>query len=254
MSSTVKITPEVRAVLENVECDGAHVRIVEKLNRSLYTKVAKILELLGGQWNRKSGATVFDAGDDARSAIADALEVGAVVDLKKLFQAYPTSPSLARRLVALACEVVDPSCKACLEPSAGTGPIAHAAADVGFSVSFCEIQQGLIAMLRGEGFELLRSDFLMGKAEPSFHAVIANPPFARGQDVVHVSRMLECVRPGGVVVSIMSPAWTFRTTALHTKFRERIATLDADWIELPAASFASAGTNVSTGILRVVMP
>lgn len=254
MSSTVKITPDVRAVLEQVECSGNHVRIVEKLDRALYTKVAKILTLLGGTWNRKAGATVFDDGDDARSAIADALDAGAVVDLKKLFQAYPTSPALARRLVALACEVVDPGCKACLEPSAGTGPIARAAADVGFSVSFCEVQQSLIAALRGEGFSLLRSDFLMGTPEPAFHAVIANPPFSRGQDVMHVSRMLECVRPGGVVVTVMSPAWRFRTTALHTKFRERIATLDADWIELPEGSFAAAGTNVSTGILRVVMP
>lgn len=67
-----------------------------------------------------------------------------------------------------------------------------------------------------------------------------NPPFYGRHYVKHVQHALRFLKPGGTLVSIL-PA------TAHYDHDE----LKGEWRDLPVASFADAGTNVPTGLLRM---
>lgn len=249
-----QITPEVLEILHGIDCDGRAARITQKLDRAVYTRVAKVLEIMGGRWDRKAGATLFDGS--ARDAIDDAITTGSVVDLQKVFQFYETPAEVAAQLVEMAGL---PPGSSILEPSAGSGRIVDAALAAGHRVSACEIQDRFHGALVAKGCTMVGRDFLNITMPPDdggmeFDGVIANPPFTRCQDVGHVSKMFTHVKDGGVVVAVMSPAWLFRGTLMHVEFRRFVAEYGGTWTELPPSTFASSGTHVQTGILRLVAP
>jgi hypothetical protein len=242
--NTHKIDDDVLGVLARAQIDGAQLRIVEQLDRKLYLRVAKVIELVGGKWSRKAKAHVFD--EDAGPRIEDALVTGSVVDLKKTYQFFQTPADLADRLVGLS----GLSRGAIgLEPSAGRGRIARAIHDAGADVVMCEIQEDLHACLSEFGV-VIGSDFLELAPAKFLHvdAVVANPPFARGQDVAHVRQMARWLTDGGRIVSVMSPGWTFRESRPYADFRRWAEGMSAEWIELPEGTFAESGTNVRAGI------
>lgn len=244
MNAATKLTPEVRSILEASTCSGPKLVLPPRLERATYVRVDKVLGMMGGAWNRRLKAHVFDG--DAEEAVADALTTGSVVDLRKLFQFFPTPSELAARLVELAD--VPPNGRV-LEPSAGDGAIAAAARKLA-RVEVCEIQERFHAKLQALGCLVVGTDFLqLAPRHPGYDAVIANPPFTRGQDIEHVRRMLQHVKPDGKVVSIMSPAWRFRETHAHRAFRDLVVSRGGEWTDLPPSSFAASGTEVNTGIL-----
>jgi 16S rRNA G1207 methylase RsmC len=75
---------------------------------------------------------------------------------------------------------------------------------------------------------------------PEFDKVVMNPPFYGRHYVKHVQHALRFLKPGGTLVSIL-PA------TAHYDHDE----LKGEWRDLPVASFADAGTNVPTGLLRM---
>lgn len=239
---TVTIAPDVLGVLERARVEGTRLDLVGQLDRDLYTRVAKIIELLGGKWNRKAGAHIFE--EDAEGVVADALVTGAVVDLRKTFQMFETPPDLAKRLVEIAGVQAGDRV---LEPSAGTGRIASVLHEAGASVLMCEIQERLHDDL-GRFGTVIGTDFMTTEVQ-TVDAVVANPPFSRGQDVTHVHQMTRWLGACGRLVSVMSPAWRFRDTKAHRQFREMVDELGATWEDLPDGTFSASGTNVRTGIL-----
>ncbi len=82
-------------------------------------------------------------------------------------------------------------------------------------------------------------------------AVIMNPPFSKGQDMAHVSRALEFLRPGGTLVAIMPPTWRTSGRNAAAAFIGKISDHSYDWIDLPEGSFREADTSVNTGILTI---
>lgn len=241
---TKSLDADVLAILQRATVDANRVVLAEQLDRKTYMRVAKAIELLGGRWHRGQQAHVFD--EDAAEVIADAVANGSVVDLRKTYQAFATPRDLADELVWLAG--VGHGDRV-LEPSAGTGPIVEAILRRGGSAVMCEIQTRHHAVLAQLG-AVVGTDFLATEID-EVDKVVANPPFARGQDVVHVCRMAQWLFPRrGVLVSVMSPAWTFRETRLHAAFRAWAAKVAAEWIELPEGTFAPSGTNVRAGIFR----
>jgi len=93
MNACLTISEPVLAVLNASTIEGATLKLNGQLDRALYTAVNKVLELLGGKWNRKAAAHVFE--DDPARVIAEALEAGTVVDEKKLYQFYETPRAVA---------------------------------------------------------------------------------------------------------------------------------------------------------------
>ena len=112
------IPNEVLAVLKESSCEANQLHLPRQLPRELYIKTARIIEMIGGKWNRSLAAHVFEG--DCAERVDEAVIAGEVTDFEKLYQFYETPPDLARRMVAMA-EVSDGH--RVLEPSAGKGAI-----------------------------------------------------------------------------------------------------------------------------------
>lgn len=79
-----------------------------------------------------------------------------------------------------------------------------------------------------------------------------NPPFSKSQDVRHVLHAWEFVRPGGRLVAIVSPGFTFRKGRIYDDFRAMLA--EAAWkihTDLPPGTFADQGVKVRTVLLTL---
>ena len=95
-------------------------------------------------------------------------------------------------------------------------------------------------------------DFLGWNGELGvFDRVIANPPFRHGQDVEHVRHIHDLLKRGGILITVMSPAWQYRTDRKHAEFRARLEALDHDVEDLPEGTFNSNGTNVRSLLLTM---
>lgn len=240
---TRTIDHEIAEILERATVDGRRLVLAEQLDRKTYQRVAKILELLGGRWDRKARAHVFE--EDAAEVVADAVTTRVVADLRKTYQMYPTPHELADEIVELAGVQAGDTV---LEPSAGTGHIVQALRRKGATVLMCEVQTRLHEELARLG-EVVGTDFLTTPPRP-VDRIVANPPFARGQEILHVQQMATWLQPrGGTLVTVMSPAWRFRTTEMHTRFAAWVAEHGGEWFADHIMSFT--GTDVRWGVLRV---
>lgn len=81
-----------------------------------------------------------------------------------------------------------------------------------------------------------------------------NPPFDRERDIDHVTHAYKFLRPGGVLVAIMSAGTEWRSTAKSRAFREWAGGLGAELQDLPEGSFRECGTNVNTCMVRIKKP
>lgn len=237
-------------------------------DRKLYQKTAKVLTSLGGTWSKKDKATVFD-DEDAESAVREACETGAYIDFKKHFQFYETPD----RVIEVMFEELDikprETAYTVLEPSAGHGAIIKALAakstgDTMFSCTAIEVdpeKHKVLEELTGSPHQILgqlvSEDFLKCSPEKFgyFDYVIMNPPFTKSQDVQHVRHAYEFLKPGGKLVAVMSPGFTYRKDMTHVLFREwlyGIVSSGRAWhYPLPDNSFRSSGTNVRSMLLYI---
>ncbi|WP_260927440.1 class I SAM-dependent methyltransferase [Novosphingobium sp. 9] len=127
-----------------------------------------------------------------------------------------------------------------LEPSCGDGRILDALRERGHRALGIEYHPGRAAEARAKGHAVLVANFLEHPATPEFDAVVMNPPFYGRHYVQHVRHAYTFLRPGGTLVAIL-PA-----TA-----RYDYGELAGEWRDLPVASFAEAGTNVPTTMLKM---
>ena len=243
-SSTVSISPEVEAVLRASSINQNRLTLPGTLDRKVYVSTNKVLELLGGKWNRKEKAHVFE--DDPGFRIQEALEAGELVDPVKFYQFYPTPSDVAVQLVHLAGIASD---HRVLEPSAGNGSIVKAM-PFGLVVDACEIQDELregIAPL----CNVVGTDFLAYEPGPVYDRIVANPPFTKGQSVKHANHMLDCLKPGGRIVTILDAGVKFRQDRATIEFRNRVAREcgGVRWIDLDSGAFKSSGTMVNTVVM-----
>lgn len=128
-----------------------------------------------------------------------------------------------------------------LEPSCGDGRILDGIQARGHRALGFEYHPGRAAEARAKGHSVVTGNFLEQEPTADFDTVVMNPPFYGRHYVKHVRHALRFLRPGGRLVSIL-PA------TAHYDHGE----LQGDWRDLPVASFAEAGTNVPTGLLRIV--
>ena len=127
-----------------------------------------------------------------------------------------------------------------LEPSCGDGRIMDAVRARGHSVFGIEYHAGRAAEARAKGHNVLTANFLEEPPRPEFDFVIMNPPFYGRHYAKHVRHAEKFLKPGGILVAIL-PA-----TARYDH-----GELDGSWQDLPVASFAEAGTNVPTCMLKL---
>jgi hypothetical protein len=215
-----------------------------------------VLELLGGKWSRRDRAHLFRDTNDPGEAIAAAVQTGEVVDYKKLYQFFETPEALASRMVQLA-EVT--SGHRVLEPSAGAGAIIRQirrlCPELRMPVAFFELEEARARALASWPVVKFRgADFMAYQPRPIYQRIIANPPFRGGQDVDHVTRMYEWLAPGGRIVSITSPGWTYRDDVRHSTFRLWMDANGHHREDIQAGTFAASGTNVRALLLIINKP
>lgn len=236
------IQNDALAVLSSALIENNTVKLTTgQLERKLFEKVDKILETLGGKWNRKAGGHVFKS--DPTEQIEDVLLTGKIKKPEK-YGFFPTPPELAKEVIRLAN--LEPGLTV-FEPSAGSANLADIASElVGKeNVICCEFQPENVQLLRNKGYQVVNDDFTKVKPAPVFEVVIMNPPFERQQDIIHVLHAWEFLKPGGILVSIMSASTTFRNDRKSTEFRtflEEYGYLTHN----PEGSFKPSGTNVQT--------
>lgn len=249
----MRIPQDVLEKLKQIRCVEHSATIDEQLDRALYVKVNKVLEALGGKWNKKTKAHLFE--DDPADRITDAVTTGQVLDPKKEFQFFETPVELAERMVNMAAIGKG---HAVLEPSAGKGRIVNAItlmAPYRLSATAVEIQPSLIAVLKQLACDsVVHADFLAFHGMPGYDRIIMNPPFRNGQDTSHVLHAWDMLNPGGRLVAITSPGWTFRQDKKHTAFREWTTRTFADVHRLDAGTFKESDTMVNACLIVVDKP
>jgi predicted RNA methylase len=267
---TRQISPEVREILAGIEWDGNLAKLTcgQIKERKLYEAVNDVLETLGGKWNRKAKAHVFES-EEAALALEETIETGeyhSAVDVKQALGQFDTPAELAAEVVRLAGVQAGHSV---LEPSAGLGNLIKALlsakleGDGMLSVTAVELDASRAMRIAGlldvvktpTNWQLTTStgDFLKKSFAEKFDRVIMNPPFAKQADVEHVTKAWELLKPGGVLVAIMSPGWTFRTNAKSLEFRELVEA-HGSYNHNPENAFAESGTNVKTVMVTLVKP
>lgn len=137
-----------------------------------------------------------------------------------------------------------------LEPSAGSGALVEALPNTGLASCF-EQNHTLSGILEGRGFNVIGSNFMESDLSQQFDRVLMNPPFEKLQDVDHVLRAYEHLRPGGRLVSIMSPSWTFNSTSKAQDFRDWFEKVGGESEALPAGAFKASGTGVASTMVVI---
>ncbi len=240
----MNISDDVLDVLARGTCNGNLFTLpAGQLDRKLYARVNAALEALGGQWNRRAKAHVF--ATPCTPLIGSAVETGQYIDPQRELGFFPTPAAVITRMLAAAAPLLPEM--TVLEPSAGDGAIVRAVIPHCRNIWACEIDAGRAATVQRIIPRCIAGDFLREDPFPKFDRIIMNPPFANRQDIAHVNHALRFLRPGGVLVSVMSAGVAFRTDSLAERFR---ATPGLTIEPLPDGSFLPA-TAVRTVLARV---
>jgi predicted RNA methylase len=247
----MKVPPEILQALREAATDGRSLVLAgPRMDPKLYQRVNEVLEAVGGRWTSREGAHLFPT--DAADAIAPVLATGTVVTLREKRQSaqyFPTPAAIVQRVIDLAA--IESGMEV-LEPSAGSGAIAAAAAAADAVVDCIEQDPGYAAVLADAGCAraLTVADFLTVLPHPVYDRVVMNPPFTKGTDMAHVEHALRFLKPDGLLVSVMS--WTVTETSRNTaKFRALVEARGGTVEAVPAGAFRESGTDVPTVIVAI---
>lgn len=251
-----KMSDTVAEILRTAEVRDNEVHLTcGQLDRTTYSQVDKALRALGGKWNTRKKAHIFDG--DPRAKLGQAVEDGEVTDQKKALSQFFTPPDVAQRMIDEAHLRPGGSC--ILEPSFGSGRILRALAETGplnrYTITGYEIDAQLVADARKEfgtsaNLSLKHCDFLQVNPARRFDHVLMNPPFDGGADIDHMIHALRFLRPSGYLVGICAGGPRQRAF-----FDQWVVESPASWWEdLPPATFKSEGTTVNTAMLCLRVP
>ncbi len=245
---TVKIKENIKEVLLQSKVENNQLFLPNiVLDRALYVDVNKILELLGGKWNRKLKCHVFE---EISKGQLDAVLNGEekIVDVKKTYQEFFTPEHLAQRVVELAdinrFHIV-------LEPSCGAGSIARELVKKTQYVEVVEIQKENyektissynVVGFNGDG----NKDFLTIEPPeiPYFDRICGNPPYSKNPWQKHTIHAYKFLKSGGRLVFIL-PANP------NPKFYEWLSDKKYQVEDVEDKAFKDSGTLIKTVILVI---
>lgn len=266
MPTATRTVPDtIIDVLNRSTTDGNRLDLPGTLDRKEYDAIKKVINALGGKWNRSAGTHLWPEGTDVAAVIEPVLLTGKVTDERKQFDAFYTPAPIAEQVIDAAKIAAG---HVALEPSAGDGALALPAARAGAEVVAYELRDltwpGLTPETIddtltfhegdvGDGHVVLRTgiDFLTVTGDRIYDRVIMNPPFSNQQDMAHVRHAARFVIPGGRLVAIMSPSFMFRTTRVADDFRTWLVEQPHTTEALPDGAFKVSGTGVHTILLTV---
>jgi hypothetical protein len=271
LTKTLKFDNDVLDVLKAMQwsADGLQGVLVGQLDRKLYERTNKALEVMGGKWNRSAKAHVFQA--DPRPQVEGLLTNGALTVERDGF--FETPPAVVKQMLEL---VPLPEYSVIiLEPSAGMGAILQTliTSEYAERYSFVAIEKNKqradhlkeAYQYPMPNVEVFRMDFLAyelphytddNKRMFEFQRIYMNPPFEDMQDIDHVKHAYGLLQPGRTgdpssLVSVMSESPFFRTDRKATAFREWLDEVGGYSVELPEGSFKESGTGVKSRLVVI---
>lgn len=226
-----------------------------QLSRELYTEVAKALELIGGKW--KGGKVAGFVFKEDPTEYLEEISQGIKRNVKKEYQFYGTPDSLADKLVDIAelrylANYKTKTNISILEPSAGQGAIVRA---INRILPSQEVDCYELMPLNRKFLQkiptvnLIGEDFLSSSDKKKYDVIIANPPFSKNQDITHVRKMYEHLKPNGVLVAIMSSHWQHTNNKVERDFRAWLDNLSAEVQTVASGEFKESGTMVQSVIV-----
>ena len=246
----VNIENDVLTILTNSKIENMVLYLPpERLERKLYEKVNMVLIQIGGKWNRKAGGHIFN--EDPSDLIDEILLTGNVTNKKKEYQFFPTPSKIAKEI----CEMAEINNKCdCLEPSAGTGSIADVLMSYSpKSLTVLELDGTNARHLEGKYNQcILGHDFLTWKTKKRFDRIVMNPPFSKRQDMKHILRAWELLKPKGILVSILSPSPFYCNDKLSQNFMDFLSKNNAVIKDYQEGEFKESGTTIRTKCIKVV--
>lgn len=249
----MKISDEVLSILSRCNVDGNTLYLPsEQLDRKTYEAVNKCLVNIGGKWSRKAKGHVFD--HDPSDDLDSMLLTGETIDLKKVYQFFPTPKEIGQQMCRMAelnsdCIVLEPSC--------GRGDLADVIYAAGVvNVHGVEINPDMQKYLvdKPYGFEVGVNFLEYANVEEHqnvYTRIIMNPPFSKHQDVDHIFAAYKMLAPGGILVSVVSPSPFWRTDRKSIEFQKWIQDVDAEVVDVPEGAFKESGTMIRTKIIKV---
>ena len=253
----MKVSDVVLDILTECRAEGNTVYLPERqLDRQTYLAVNKALECMGGKWNRKMKGHVFSHGNPAE-LLESLILTGDVVDLKKEFQFFPTPRSVALRMCQLA-ELDETSIV--LEPSCGRGDLADVIYENGVKeLTGIELNRDMETYLADKPYSVqLGVNFLDYAQEhltdEYWDRIVMNPPFSKQQDISHILAAYCILKPGGILVSVVSESTFFRSNKKAERFRDFLETTNALSVCLGDDAFKESGTAVRTRLIRIEKP
>jgi phospholipid N-methyltransferase len=242
-----RIDEATLAILSRCSVSGNLIVLPEgQLDRKQYLAVNKVLENMGGKWDRKLKAHVYP--EDPTEKFENIMLTGEIVQPEK-FGYFPTPPELAKRVVNLA-EIEHGHMV--LEPSAGQGALVDQLLHPEY-VTCIELLEENVKVLESKHYDVVQTDFLGLEPREFFDRIIMNPPFEKQADIDHVMRACGHLKPGGRLVAIMASGITFRENKKTVNCRDFINQYGR--IEPnPEGSFKVSGTMVNTVTVIIDKP
>ena len=249
-----KISENVLKVLGECRAEGNLLYVPNvQLDRKTYTEVNKVLENMGGKWNRKAKAHVFEY-DSVAEMLENVLLTQEVKDIKKEYQFFPTPRAIAEKM----CEMAEISgTSEVLEPSCGNGQLADVIWEHSPAGMRCiELNTGMEKYLAEKPYAVSYRDFMgvekkdVGKID----RIVMNPPFTRRQDIDHVRHAYDLLDAGGILVAVMCESTFFRDDKKTEDFRDFLSSVDLRMAKLKPGAFHESGTEVATRIVKIRKP
>ncbi|MEV6334643.1 hypothetical protein AB0M12_07985 [Nocardia vinacea] len=254
----------VQEILAESRTEGNNLFLPKQLSTADYRRVDRVIEAMGGKWNRRAQAHVFPG--DPTEAIEAAVARGKTLNTsRKVLEAYFATPEgLARHIVAgehSGIAALAPGTHV-LEPSAGDGALVRAILETNPTVQVTAVEpdrERAAAIEYDPRVTIVVSGFeeFAATATPQFAAVVMNPPFALpGRSTVwmdHLYAAWELLIGGGQLLALAPGNYTFRTDRDHRAMREFV-TEHGGSEELPSGAFTTSGTQVDTVLLHARRP
>lgn len=168
----------------------------------------------------------------------------AIIGQKVGIDFFPTPAAVAQRMAKLA--KITKGTRV-LEPSAGNGNLADAAAAAGGEVDVIEISSQLRDILTAKGYSVVDHDFEVFTPDAPYQAIIMNPPFSNRQDAAHIMRAYGMLASGGVLVAIAGEGVFFGKDKKAEQFRDWLQAHTATVEKLEGGTFKDNALLAQTG-------
>lgn len=246
----MKISDHISNVIETSVIKDNLLILTSNLSRPDYINVNKVLEAMGGKWNKKLKGHLFESNEVILNAI-DQIMLTGEISTNKDMDYFPTPDDVIDKMIEFG-DIKNNSLV--LEPSAGTGHIVKRLLDMNCDVHCVELNEKRASELLKLTSKVICGDFLktdLPQDGKPFDYVVMNPPFSKQADIDHVLHAFKTLKHGGTLVSVMANNITFRENSKTVKFREFLTEHNGEIVKLDEKSFKSSGTCVSTVLVKM---